>query len=100
MPGFPWFPLDHKLLDGNVGRLRQEGDGFQIIADRGSERTFLVIEHGSLVSEGAQVLLDPVRDGFCNFEFCGKTYLSRMFDKGEEPLVIRDWRHVFGLPTS
>src|SRR6266545_4676504 len=100
MPGFPWFPLGHNLSDGKVGRLRQEGDGFQIIADQGSERTFLVIEDGSLVSDGARTLLDPVRDGFRSFEFGGRAYISRLFEKGEEPLIIRDWRNVLGLPSS
>src|SRR5713101_2901139 len=100
MPGFRWFPLGHNLSDGKVGRLRQEGDGFQIIADQESEGTFLVVEDGSLVSDGAHALLDLARDGFRHFEFGNKAYLSRLFEKDEEPLIIRDWRNVLGLPTS
>jgi cell division protease FtsH len=100
MPNFPWFPFGHNLPDGRIGRLRQEGDGFQIVADQESEGTFLVIESGSLVNDGVNELLDPVRDGFRSFRFGGTAYLSRLFDKAQEPLMICDWRNVLGLPTS
>src|SRR5215468_4157990 len=100
MPGFPWFPLGHDLSDGKVGRLQQEGDGFQIIADQESGKTFLIIEDGSLAAAGVRTLLDPVRDGFRSFEFGGKAYLSRLFDQAEDPIVISNWRNVLGLPTS
>jgi cell division protease FtsH len=100
MPGFPWFPFGHNLVEARVGLLKQEGEGFQIIADQNSDRTILVIEDGSLISEGVHRMLNPGRTGFTHLEFQGQAYLSRSFDKEEEPLILRGWQNTRGLPTS
>jgi ATPase family associated with various cellular activities (AAA) len=100
MPGFPWFPFGHNLVKGRVGRLQQHGQGYQIIADQDSDGAILVIQDGSMISKGAHHFLNPARDGFNSFEFHGQVYLSRLFDKEDEPLILSDWRNVRGLPTS
>src|ERR1700687_5403458 len=98
--GFPWFPLGYAVPGGNIGRLTQEGAGYQIVTAHGADQVILVLESGSLVSEGARTLLDPASDGFGNFEFTGRSYWSRSFDKDHEPITIVDWPKVKGLPTS
>jgi cell division protease FtsH len=100
MSGFPWFPIGHGLPGGSVGRLRQEGIGYQIVSDQTKNATFLILESGSLASEGAKNLLGSAITGFHSSEFAGRSYLLRRFEKAEEPIIIRDWSKVMGLPTS
>ena len=100
MSGFPWFPIGYKLPDGSVGRLRKEGNGYQIVLDQSEEGVFLILESGSLAQEGAQKLLGSAFDEFHSLQFGGRSYISRLFERGEEPVVIRDWTKTMGLPTS
>lgn len=100
MSGFPWFPIGHALPGGSVGRLRQEGNGYQIILDQTTEGMFLILASGSLANDGAQRLLGPAIDTFDRLEFGGQSYRLHRFQKAEEPVVIRNWPKVMGLPTS
>jgi|SRR5581483_1509563 len=100
MFAFPWFPLGYALPGGSVGRLQEEGSGYQIVDNQAHDSAFLVLEKTSLVAIGAEKLLDPTHDGFCSIEFGGRAYLSRLFERSEKPIVVRDWPRVMGLPTS
>jgi hypothetical protein len=100
MAGFPWFPFGHRLVGGSVGRLQQEDVGYQIVRNQANDSVFLILESSSLIAEGAEKLLDSVRSGFYPIEFGGRSYLSRLFDSSEQPLVLSDWPQVMGLPTS
>jgi cell division protease FtsH len=100
MSGFPWFPLGESLPGGVVGRLQQEGVGYQLIRNQAQDSVFLVLNNNSLLAEGARKLLDLTSDGFHSIEHNGQSYLSRLFEKGELPVIVRDWPRVMGLPTS
>jgi hypothetical protein len=100
MLGFPWFPLDYVLPGGSIGRLQQEGNGYQIVDNKARDSVFLILDQKSLVTAGAEKLLDPVPDRFHLIEFNGRSYLTRLFDRSERPLVVRDMPKVVGLPTS
>jgi hypothetical protein len=64
MFAFPWFPLGYTLPGGSIGRLQQEGGGYQIVDNQAHDLVFLVLERTALVAIGAEKFLDPVHDGF------------------------------------
>jgi hypothetical protein len=97
---FPWFPLGYNLPGGAVGRLNHEGSGYQIIENKEQDSVFLVLESTALAATGAEKFLDLAHDGFCSIDFGGRSYLSRLFKRGEQPVVISEWSRVMGLPTS
>jgi cell division protease FtsH len=98
MAGFPWFPLGYEIPGCSVGPLRREGVGYQIVVARGSDRIALVIDRTSFVGRSAQKL--AATRGFGSFEFAGKSYFARVFDKDEQPIAIEDWPKLMSLPTS
>src|SRR5271166_1114086 len=100
MFAFPWFPLGYMLPGGSVGRLQQEGSGYQIVDNQAHDSVFLVLERTALVATGAEKVLDLTHDRFHLIEFGGRSYLSRLFERSEQPVVVRDWPKVVGLPTS
>jgi hypothetical protein len=100
MSSFPWFPIGHKLPDGSVGRLQQEGAGYQIIQNQAQDSVFLVLENACLATKGAEKLLEPSGEGFRTIEFGDRSYRLRLFEKNEQPVIVRDWSKVIGLPTS
>lgn len=100
MHNFPWFPLGYNLPIGRVGPLRKEGSGYQIIGTQGTDKVALVLERGSLASNGVEQLLDPSTTAFRTFEFGGQSYLSGLFEKETQPIVISEYPRVMGLPTS
>lgn len=100
MFAFPWFPLGYPLPGGSIGRLQQEGGGYQIVDNQSRDSVFLVLEGAALVATGAEKLLDPSHDGFHLIEFGGCSYLSRLFERSEQPLMVRDLPKLMGLPTS
>ncbi len=100
MPGFPWFPFGSRIPGCAIGPLRKEDAGYQIVAGQGSDKVALIVECTSLAGMSAQKLANSSVRGFSSFEFGGKLYLSRVFDKDEQPLAIREWSDVMGLPTS
>jgi cell division protease FtsH len=100
MQGFPWFPFGYGLPGGSVGPLRNEDVGYQVVATQEINKVALIVESGSLVSEGVQKLLDSSTNGFSSFECGGHSYLSRIFDNEEQPVIVRDWPKAIGLPTS
>jgi cell division protease FtsH len=100
MAGFPWFPFGHSIPGCVVGPLRKEDTGYQIIATQGTDKVVLIVEGGSLASKAVEKLeSSPIR-GFTDFKFGGRSYLSRVFDKEEQPIVVREWPKMMGLPTS
>jgi cell division protease FtsH len=100
MFAFPWFPLGYRLPGGSVGRLQREGGGYQIVDNQAHDSVFLVLERTALVATGAETFLDPTHDGFHLVEFGSRLYLSRLFERSEQPVIVRDWPKVMGLPTS
>ena len=100
MSSFPWFPIGHKLPDGSVGRLQQEGAGYQIIQNQTHGSVFLVLENACLAAKGAEKLFDPSGEGFHSIEFGDRSYRLRLFEKNEQPVIVRDWSTATGLPTS
>src|SRR5262245_36019028 len=100
MAAFPWFPFGFKLSGGVVGRLLKEGLGYQIVENQGRETVFLRCDGSALVAAGVRQILDPDRDGVCETAFGQRSYLYVMFSKNEQPIVVRDWSVVMGLPTS
>jgi cell division protease FtsH len=100
MFAFPWFPLGYTLPGGSIGRLQHEGGGYQIVDNQAHDLVFLVLERTALVAIGAEKFLDPVHDGFHFIEFGGRSYLSRLFERSEQPVRVRELPKVVGLPTS
>ena len=100
MFAFPWFPVGYALPGGPVGRLLREGSGYQIVDNQTGESASLILESATLVAMGAYKFLDPINDGFYFGEFGGRSYLSRRFERSEQPIIVRDWPKVMGLPTS
>jgi cell division protease FtsH len=100
MSGFPWFPLGYRIPGCAIGPLRREDFGYQIIATQGADKVVLVVESESLAGKAAQKLPNSSLDGFSSFEFGGKSYFSRVFDKDQQPVVIAEWSKMTGLPTS
>jgi cell division protease FtsH len=83
-----------------TGRLRQQGAGYQVVQDQSRPSVILVLQDGSLVSDGARTLLGPVIEEFECLEFNGRSLLTRAFAEGQEPIVVREWSISAGLPTS
>lgn len=100
MSDFPWFPLGFGIPGCAIGPLRKEDDGYQIIATRGGDKVALVVESESLVGNALQKAMASVICGVSSFEFAGRSYLSRVFEKEEQPVVLRDWPKIKGFPTS
>jgi Cdc6-like AAA superfamily ATPase len=100
MVAFPWFPIGHKIPGGAVGRLLQEGQGYQVLQNPGHDAVFLVLDKSSLVAKAAAKLLQHLDEDFRTFEFSGRSYFSRLFDKAKQPIIVRDLPKVIGLPTS
>jgi cell division protease FtsH len=100
MLDFPWFPIGQKLPGGSVGRLRQQGAGFQVVQDQRLDSIFLILEKGSIVGQAADQVLGAAVESFHGIEFAKKSYLTRMFEKRHEPIVVSEWTRLFGLPTS
>jgi len=97
MSGFPWLPLGYALSKGAVGRLLEEGDGYQIVQNRGLDSVFLLIENGTLVARAINQF--DVSAAFDRNEFGGKEISSAVFEKGMQPIVIREWPKQIGLLT-
>src|SRR5262249_3364832 len=74
--------------------------GYQIVAAQESEKLALIVDSASLAGARAQALPNSSEQGFSSFEFGGKAYLSRLFDKDRQPVIVREWSKVMGLPTS
>ena len=72
----------------------------QIVQNQRDDSVFLILRSASLLARGVEKLLDPGRAGFQSVEFSGQSYLSRLFGKSEQPVAVRDWSKVMGLPTS
>jgi hypothetical protein len=100
MFAFPWFPLGYRLPGGSIGRLQQEGGGYQVVDNQACDSVFLVLERTALVTTGAEKFLDPAHDGFHFIEFGGRSYVSRLFERSEQPVMVRDLPKLMGLPTS
>jgi hypothetical protein len=100
MVAFPWFPIGHKIPGGAVGRLLQEGQGYQVLQNQAHDAVFLVMDKSSLVAKAATKSLYRLDGDFRTFEFGGRSYFSRLFDKTSPPIIIRDLPKVMGLPTS
>ena len=100
MFAFPWFPFGYTLPGGSIGRLQQEGGGYQIVDNQARDSVFLVLERNALVATGAEKFLDPTQDGFHLVEFGDRSYLSRLFERSEQPVRVRDLPKLMGLPTS
>jgi cell division protease FtsH len=100
MAAFPWFPIGHKVPGGAVGRLLQEGEGYQVVQNQGHKSAFLILDKASFVGKAAAQLLKPIDEDFRYFEFSSRPYFSRLFEKAKQPIVVRDLPKVIGLPTS
>jgi hypothetical protein len=100
MSGFPWFPLGYRIPACMIGPLRREDFGYQIVAGHGTEKVALVLEASSLIGRAAENLPNSSLGGFSSFEFGGRSYLSRVFDKDQQPIIIGEWSKMAGLPTS
>jgi hypothetical protein len=100
MAAFPWFPIGHKILGGAVGRLLKEGQGYQIVQNQGRDSVFLLLDKTSFVANAAATLLKHMDQDIPNFEFGGRSYFCRLFEKTKQPITVRDLPNVIGLPTS
>lgn len=100
MSDFPWFPFGHSIPGCAIGPLRKEDQGYQIVATREADKVALIVESGSLIGKTAEKLMDASGRGFSSFEFAGRSFLSRVFDKEEQPVAVREWPKMMGLPTS
>jgi len=100
MAAFPWFPIGHKIPGGAIGRLLQEGQGYQVVQNQGHGSVFLLLNKTSFVANAAATLLKHMDEDFRNFEFSGRSYFSRLFEKTKQPIMVRDLPKVIGLPTS
>jgi cell division protease FtsH len=52
------------------------------------------------VAIGTERFLNPDHDGFHLVEFGERSYLSRLFERSEQPVLVRELPKVVGLPTS
>jgi hypothetical protein len=50
MAAFPWFPIGHKIPGGAIGRLLQEGQGYQVVQNQGRDSLFLLLDKASFVA--------------------------------------------------
>jgi hypothetical protein len=53
-----------------------------------------------LVATGAEKFLDFTQYGFQLIEFGGRSYLAQLFERSEQPVIVRDLPKMVGLPTS
>jgi hypothetical protein len=74
MTGFPWFPIGHATARGTVGRLREEGPGYQVLQDQASDRLILVLAADSKAGDG--VLASTLVSEFAGIEFGGRSFLA------------------------
>ena len=100
MSDFPWFPFGSRIPGGVTGPLRRDGPGFQIIGMQESERVALVVDAASLMGRAATSLPALATEPFRPFAFGGKSYLSQIFAKEQQPVAIQDWSKTRGLPNS
>src|SRR5262249_39328554 len=61
---------------------------------------FLLLDKASFVAKASATLLKRMDEDFRNFEFSGRSYFSRLFERTKQPIMIRDLPKVIGLPTS
>jgi cell division protease FtsH len=100
MSDFPWFPFGYRIPGGMTGPLRREGPGYQVVAMQEAGRVALVLEGSSFIGRAAEGLPSSAMHSFSSFEFGAKSYLSQVFGKDEQPVIIKEWSKVMGLPTS
>jgi cell division protease FtsH len=98
MSGFPWFPIGHAVPPGTVGRLRDEGPGYQILQDQAGDVLILVLAADGLAGIDAAKTSGASR--LASFDFDGRSFLTLSVPKATEPVPVLQWPKRFGLPTT
>lgn len=91
--GFSWLPVGHALSDGTmIGRMKDEGAGYQIIRSANGAKWVLLVEEGT---KAAQWLCDCAGESLMHAESFGRRLVAVVALRNAEPISVTN---IIGRP--